>query len=257
MNHQEAEELYNEWKYMNWTSELVEDIQLEWESAVLELHKEKVGTRKRKFDTAYASLISKGFKDEVEELQSGFQAQVSERYDGLKEDRDNVEAQLKLFSKTYEPIESDWTILTSCDGGRYHTQGFGANKYAKNSLLSDLVLLQTLGYSAEIRNGKSRRVSRMHGETYYTNYELWAKISDFDFQMIKWSSKFVSVLNWATLCWRNSVNPKVYFPFLSYDDYEKSQALYRLKNYEINRENMGLEPSWDEIEKLKKEYEAE
>jgi hypothetical protein len=75
----------------------------------------------------------------------------------------------------------------------------------------------------------------------YCQYELWANITPFDFQMLQWQGQFISVLNWAVLCWRKGTNPKAYFPFLSDKDYERSLILSRDSNYVITKDNMMLE----------------
>jgi hypothetical protein len=111
--------------------------------------------------------------------------------------------------------------------------------------MEDYNLLQLLGYKAEIRFAPESETML------FDCWKLWTNLNQFNYDMVKMSGKFISVLNWAVLCWENGSNPKVYFPFLSNDDYEKSQVLAYHTKYKVTKENMMLELSWDEINKIR------
>lgn len=246
-----AQELYAEWKSRYFSPEMAADIQSAMEARVVLLHKELLGKRKSDANRAFQSLVSAGFEDTLKSTIKPYQDEFSVRYNGYKEATNEMEVELKSFSKTYTPEKlEEMTVIKSSSGGSYHTQGFGANKYARERLREDELLLNLLGYKAEIRDAGGH-TSEGRYPMYYADYELWANITPFDYQMMQWGGGFfISVLNWAVLCWKRGTNPMVYFPFLSNDDYEKSQVLAYKKHYEITKENMMLEASWEEIKAM-------
>lgn len=211
-----------------------------FENEVILAYKKEFG-KKKKF-----KKISEEWGEGINKIIVPFQAILKERLNKREFIRKNMQKMLEEYSKNYEPKKSyNMTCVKSADSGSYATQGFGCNKYAKESLAEDKLLLDLYGYQTEIRKTGGDFTDRW-GITYYC-YELWANITEFDYWMLSHGKHFVSVLNWATLCWRKGTNPKVYFPFLSDEDYEKSLALSRDLDYNITKENCEFEPSWDEV----------
>lgn len=250
MNKNDALALWNRYNETVLTPSLIEDIQAEWESAVIALHKTLLGKTKKNWNKAFTAL-KKNHEDELKAVMIPFQDRVSARYKEFNESKEAMKAELGSFAKTYIPeVSTDIYLLKSKSGGDYHTQGFGANKYAKSALEEDFKLLELLGYNPEIKDAGGHNSGGMYSQ-YYATYELWAKITPFDFVMLEMSGKFISILNWAVMCWRKNTNPKVYFPFLSQDDYEKSQVLAYNTDYEVTVENMSIELSWQEINDIK------
>lgn len=252
MDKSEAFALWNELKNMSWTPDMIVDIQDEWEKKVISLHKEIIGRKKADWRKAYNALVNAGYSELVAKEQKPFADLVTSRYDNFSNRKKTIEESLKEFSGNYEVEKQEYfSMLKSKSGGDFRSQGFGSNKYARSYLEEDLQKLLLLGFDAEIREGESHESGGMYSMR-YTTYELWAKISPFDFAMMEMDGNFISVLNWAVLCWRKNTNPKVYFPFLSAEDYEKSQVLAYNTDYQITKDNMMLEPSWDEINKIRK-----
>jgi hypothetical protein len=218
-----------------------DDLNDSYRNAVISAYKIQFG-KKVKFEKAVDGLGV----EVVNKIIEPFQKLLKERLDARTKIKENMYKLLENFSKNYEIKFSDnMTCVKSADSGSYATQGYGCNKYAKESLAENKLLLDLYGYQTEIRKTGGDFTDRW-GITYY-RYELWANITEFDYWMLTHGKHFVSVLNWATLCWKKGTNPKVYFPFLSDEDYEKSLALSRDWDYNITRENCEFEPSWDEI----------
>lgn len=245
MNKQTAYDLWKSLDTLHYTREIYQPIQDSFEIATKDLYKKLIGKKTSNYDKAFSKLKN-DYPAELEILLNPFKKMSEQSYADIKTKRE------KEFAKVNTPEKTDELILIkSASGGDYHTQGYGANKYAKNSLNEDITLLQILGYNTEIRIVDGHNSGGQFSQWFET-YQLWANISEFDFYLLGKSGEFISVLNWAALCWRNGTNPKVYFQFLSQDDYEKSQALAYNTKYEITKDNMKLELSWDEINLLKK-----
>lgn len=180
-------------------------------------------------------------KEKVNEITKQFQDILNVRLDERKTEKAKMEKALMEFAIAYEVSPKDeMYCLKTADSGMWHTQGYGCNKYARESLSEDQMLLDLWGFKTEIREIKGETVDRWGIR--YNQFELWSNLTEFDFYMLQHKpGTFISVLNWAVLCWRKNVNPRVYFPFLSDEDYNKSLELYRNSDYIITRENCTLE----------------
>lgn len=251
MNKQKAIELWNEYNtyVLDTASNEFITIQKEWDNKVLELCLNLCGKRKTKPDLAHKLLVKSGYNGLLNEEIKPYQQKICDLFKQFNNKKDEIKKRLEEFASNYVPEKQNESIkIKSATGLYYYTEGLSANTYAKNSLRDDLVLLQILGFNAEIIQGEMFKSNNLNHQV-YISYELWCNISKFDYDMLKLSNEFISVLNWAVLCWRNGTNPKVYFRSLSDDDYEKSLALWR-KGYQITKDNMKLELSWEEINKL-------
>jgi len=166
----------------------------------------------------------------VEEIKKPYQELISHKIEQRRAIKENMKRMLLEYAENYEIKRAGKMILLrKSRGGDHHTQGFGANKYAKSELQADKLLLELSGFNVEIKEIVGDYVNRMR----YNTYELWADITEFDFWMLKAKGKFISMLDWAVLCWRHGTNPKVYFPFISDIDYTESLKLSRDSNYVI------------------------
>ncbi len=256
MNYNDAINLHAELKSdsLLWipTNSVYVNIQSRYEIAILALYKEKYGRKIKDWQKAWRKLNT-DFQEDLKSTCKPFEDEVKIEYKKINDERENIENQLRNFAKGFEPEKQDITycVKVGCSS-TYRSQGFGANKYAKESLNEDIKLLELLGFQTEVKaiNGG---MTGGQFPIYTEDYELWTNILPFDFYLLKMSGKFVSVLNWAVLCWQKGTNPKVYFPFLSQDDYDKSQELAYRTSYKITVENMSQELTWDEIKKLKGE----
>jgi hypothetical protein len=222
-----------------------ESLESDLNTAIFAAYKIKTGKKTAKYIKASQELGD----DLIKQIIEPFQAEMMRRVNERRAVKEGMETTLTNYAKKTTIAISDISYcLKSANGGDYHTQGYGASRYAKASLEDDFLLLDLWGYSPEIREVSNHYDDRWGVN--YIQYELWARITPFDFWMLKHSGIFISVLNWAVLCWRKGTNPKVYFPFLSDDDYEKSLALNNIHNYQITKENCRLELTWDQIKGL-------
>ena len=252
MNKQDAINKWTKLNNLSWTPDLIQDINDRWHDTVRLLHKETIGRKQSDVDKAYRNLVSKGYEDELKNAIIPFQNEVSARYQDQEKTKKALEAEIKIFAKNYIPEKSNNMFCVKLSQSYYYSTQPSHNKYAREALTEDIKLLEILGYQTEVKTVNGHNSGGMY-PSYWEDYELWSNLSPFDFAMLKLSGEFISVLNWAVLCWQKGTNPKVYFQFLSNDDYEKSQVLAYQCNYEITRENMKLELSWDEINQLRKD----
>lgn len=250
MNISDAKKLYAEMKGIKPYDTSI--FQKAWEEEVMALCKELTGKKKKDFYSAYSHLVKEGFEERVKEEFKKHEVAYKEHKQKLDEKKNEIKSRLEEFAKTYKPKKTlTKQLITSRSGGDYHTQGFGANKYAKSALQEDFLFLDLFGFKPSIIEAKVVESGGHYSQRYIT-YELWANIDEFNFYMLKASGKFISVLNWAVICWKNGTNPKVYFPFIHESDYEKSQVLAYHCDYEITADNMSEEPTWEQIDKMRR-----
>ena len=239
MNKQEALQLFSEYNSFNIYDEDklgIPELNQEFNNELFKKYNEITGKKTKNIDQVFKILD----KETIDKLREPFSKIVSERYELQKSIKEEMNNRLEEFAKTYvvEPSQAMWLILES-SSANYTSQGFGASKYAKAKLKEPEMLLNLYGFQAEIKEKNESFFNDRWGVT-YRDYELWAKLTPFDYYMFKEQEQFISVLNWAVLCWKNGTNPKVYFPFLSDKDYERSLQLWR-EGFIITKENCMLE----------------
>jgi hypothetical protein len=246
------DELYGVWlelQDLEWNESCVSEVQKRFEKATIALYKKITGKNTKSFTKAH-SYLKENHAIDLGDMRKPFEEEVSLSYQTHKNRKELLEKTLVDGSKDFVVQSTKKLNRIAISYSSNYTSQPSHNKYARVNLQADKTLLEILGYKVEVRV-VNQHVSEGSYSRYWEDYELWANLSEFDFYMLR-KSHFISVLNWAVLCWKNGTNPKVYFQFLSDEDYNKSQALAYECNYEITKENMELELSWEEIEKLKR-----
>jgi hypothetical protein len=117
----------------------------------------------------------------------------------------------------------DLTLLKTACSSNWNSQGWGANKYAKQSLNGDIKLLERFGYCYEV---KPVLAWDDDPKCNSYNYQLWTNLSDWQYDCITRKESF-DELQWACDCWKSGVNPKVYNPFMDNEIYDKSLEVWR------------------------------
>lgn len=242
-----AEKLYKTWTEIDTKKyERRKRLDQEWQSFFIS--EVKKFFPKRKIDNAKAlKLVGEDVARKMMEPWIEQFRMIGDKYDNFKK---QLEEKLREVSKDYEivPYADMMFVLKTACSSTYNTQGWGADKYAKDQLMPDSILLRTFGYVADIVVSNKT--------DYNTTYQLKSNITPMDFQMLKWRGEFISVLNWATIHWRNQTNPMVYYPWLSDEDRDKSLILSRIGTYQITKDNMKLEPSMEEVLKMEEEWKS-
>jgi hypothetical protein len=137
----------------------------------------------------------------------------------------HIEADLTALAMAEDlPMTDDLICLDSCDGSSYHTQGFGANKYARNSVqfVADKAIFY--GLLAEVREIDSHNVqSWSSGMMTYIRYGVFINTTEIGFKQLSYRHD-IPMREWVKSCWKNGVNPRVYNPWLPHG-YEESVGL--------------------------------
>jgi len=244
----DTQELYNFWEEMNDRKyKRLKFLDDEWQyffvcEAKKKFPKKKIATSGKARELFGEETSKQMMEPWIKEFHN-----ISDRYNGYKK---RIEEKLKVIARDYEivPYADTMFVLKTRYSSDYRSQGWGAEKYAKDNLMPDMILLRTFGYVAEIKEANRTE--------YNVTYELKSNITPMDFQMLRWRGEFISVLNWATIHWRNNANPMVYYPWLSNEDRDKSLILSRIGTYQITKDNMKLEPSMEEVMKLEAEWKS-
>lgn len=247
------DDLYAKWVELNnlkWNQESVSEVQSRFEKAVISLYKKAVGKSTKNFPKAF-SYLKENHPEELTEVKKPFEEEVNSIYTKYKSRKEMLETILENESAEFEPIKTKNLNKVFYSSSYDFCSQPSHNKYARERLREYETLLSLLGFKVEVRTVNQHSDTGMYSR-YWEDYELWSNLSEFDFYMLKKSGQFISVLNWAVLCWQNGTNPKVYFQFISDDDYEKSQVLAYKCDYRVTKGNMKLEMSWDEINKLRR-----
>lgn len=118
---------------------------------------------------------------------------------------------LPTIELTIEPVLHE--IVNS---SIYNSQGFGANKYAKQTLILHELACEANNIPFEIKEVKLE---------YSTSYEFWCNCEKYQlfYLMINSNLDYTILTN---LCWKRGLNPKVLFPFIPDNIYYNS-----LENY--------------------------
>ncbi len=171
------------------------------------------GSRKRKRDypkdlANYAELRAP-FETQAETLRTDYNTIV-----------DAFEESLKIAAGT-EPLPRtpELSKVSQVDGGNYHTQGYGANKYARESAQQNVDKALFHGLKAEVREGESYTSGGRYSQT-YTTYEVWADTTETGWTQLSYLPS-VPLRDWLAMCWKRGVNPRVYNPFLPWNLEEK------------------------------------
>jgi len=172
---------------------------------------------RRKFDHSKAAKED-FYAPMLEEWKAKFSAKLDEREAFEKESKERLAV---LAADTPFPPSAEMTMVASESGGSYHTQGYGANKYARASLeaLADKAAFH--GLETEIRvleTGPRDRYGIAH-ET----YGLFAPTTEEGAALLAFKQE-VPLRDLVRMSWKRGVNPRVYMPFLPHG-YEASQEI--------------------------------
>ncbi len=118
---------------------------------------------------------------------------------------DTLEDRLKEAAKDADPQTGvTWHLYDSVNSS-YHTQGLGADSYARGAAESCAADMTPHGLEAEVR------ANRREGSS-FTNYEVWVKCDSLDWEIAR--RRPVLLRDWVKGCLQRGVNPRVYNPFL-------------------------------------------
>ena len=219
-------------KYMVYDQNALQINELETEMcAEMEMAiKTLTGRKPRNLNKAFETLGETRFN----EIKGKYQAILNTRVEKRKANQRKAETLLLEFAKTYWPVTSKemFKVMVG-QGGNYHSMGYSCNKYARGSLERQRMVLQMCGFQVEVKEIADTEPADRWGIRYYS-YELWANIPPFDYYMLNHKGIGFSEMDYAVLCWRNGVNPKVLSPFLDSMVFHESMKYINDSNYVIH-----------------------
>lgn len=129
--------------------------------------------------------------------------------------------------------EKEWTQWTSVSETRYSTQGWGANKYAKNHAESEADTARYFDIPVEVRERYVKYDPPIHshynGTSYgYHEYDVVVALGQFQLEVLK-RKPGITMKETVRLLWKRGVNPRVYYPFLP-QGYEEKVGLDHFGN---------------------------
>lgn len=117
------------------------------------------------------------------------------------------------------PRAEGWLELQVVSGGSYHTQGFGANKYARDAAEDIADKARNHGLEAEVRVLRSSTSSGLSSYG-YEDYGVYAKTTEFGKVILRYKTE-LPLREQVKHCLQRGANPFTYVPFLPQDYLEK------------------------------------
>jgi len=105
-------------------------------------------------------------------------------------------------------------VLKEVSSSEYRSQGRGAHKYAKGSAQIDVDLLVSCGFDAEIQS------QRPFEDSDLTHYRVYADALPWQLDVCR--RRGGSMFDHCVGLWKRGINPKVYYPFLDDDVFDRS-----------------------------------
>lgn len=132
-----------------------------------------------------------------------------DKYFELKDQLQTAADEYKLQS---EDITDSWIVATSINSGDYHTQGFGATKYARGNIKLSQLKFQQLGIPSKIEESlwcyNQKNWGGQFNENLHTTFTLFVKCSKELSNLILLRS--ININDYINCCVENRVNPLVY-----------------------------------------------
>ena len=136
----------------------------------------------------------------------------------IKSRRSEMRWQLHLLHEAADQIEpvpgDEWNTVHTYDGSDHHTQGMGADEYARGR-----AVLRSLKYAAfgiQTRITRERNPAPKNPPWYYSRtskFILEAKCSKLDISIEEYRID-MNLRDWLKACLQQGLNPRVYHPLL-------------------------------------------
>ena len=145
--------------------------------------------------------------------------------------RDDVERRLfEIAGELRElPVSSgqasEWLLYDSVSECSYHTQGFGARKYAENAAQQYVDKAEANGVRAEIREIVTTHDDHRGHKNSFADFQVWVCCSQDGLNILRYKPQ-IELREWVRLCWKRGSNPRVYNPWLPHEYEEKNGLDY-------------------------------
>lgn len=127
----------------------------------------------------------------------------------------------ELAVETVMPISDDMILVTKTRGANYSSQGYGANRYAKNSAMFEADKAEHNGLTAEVRTLDT--AARDRWGIAYDTYGVFANTNEAGLALLEFMEQ-PPLREQVRLSWKRGTNPRVYMPFLPHG-YEEKEGL--------------------------------
>lgn len=138
-------------------------------------------------------------------------------------DSDKLKASLDESAKN-EPIPAfdGMTLYATVDSGTYHSQGFGEHKYARADAEDRADKARAYGLTVYIREVLIASGRDVCGWSWRAiDYEVWISTNELGVEVLQHKSDKETMTDWVKKCDARSVCPRVFFPFMNYEEEEK------------------------------------
>lgn len=194
-------------------------------SAIVEYERDVVSTyafkypRRRKKDL---DTIKKQDGELVTTVLSKWQSKADDLMRQQKIESDRLKKILRFLGcrLKIEPSKTTWTLYDTVYGSTYHTQGFGAMRYAMGTAEAKADHVRHYGF--EVRITETNKYSGSYGIV-YADLEVWVNADSITVKALKLKPG-PSLRETVRMCWKRGVNPRVYNPFLP-QGYEEREGL--------------------------------
>jgi hypothetical protein len=113
-------------------------------------------------------------------------------------------------------LSDEWMEIGRSSGSSYHTQGFGANRYARNAAEAIADKARFHGVEAEVRETGRGRWAGVE----LADFSVVAKVTRHGADVLEYRPE-PDLRETVRLCWKRGTNPRVYYPFLPHGYEEK------------------------------------
>ncbi len=133
--------------------------------------------------------------------------------EALKKRLDKLAEQIEITPDMKLAEKATWTMYGSRSTGDYGSQGFGAEKYAREAARGVLDHLEANGIAGEIREDRREPNIVCGWSMSCVTFQVYAACSATVCEIVR-RKPGVSLVEWVRLQWKRGVNPRVTNPFL-------------------------------------------
>ena len=178
---------------------------------------------KRKFSMKASADKVKGNQPAHGQIYEWWMKQVDTAY---KEFRASLDANEKMIVEesllTDIPAFEGMSQFEVVPSDNYRSQGFGMNKYARADAQDHEDKAKTYGLKTELREVLTYEGKDSCGYNFkYYDYEVWVSTSPVGVEILRRKPEKETMADWVAKCDARMVNPRVMFPFMTYQEEER------------------------------------
>lgn len=141
-----------------------------------------------------------------------FKANDAER-EALKQRLDELAAQIEIAADLKLADKATWVLYGSRSTGDYRSQGFGAEKYAREAARNVLDHLEANGIDGEIREDRREPIISCGWSMSSVTFNVYAGCDETVCEVVR-RKPGVDLVEWVRRQWARGCNPRVANPFI-------------------------------------------